>query len=222
MAKEACPTSIWNEVAETKMIRCHKSKEHKRRSNVWLKHLMPHGTKTSLIILSVSFGEGSNVRVQYGMKSQKRSGKWGHSFEATQTKEECLTSILWTPLSQFPSNQSIINFPRTNHIDIMSSARVSFLPHTFIREFSSPNTERSFELFYQRDDYVRFRKEENQRWERAYSKKLRKMEEKKRQTEREERSQLILKDDAESKRQRQIMSQKTIPRPVSYRMASAA
>lgn len=104
----------------------------------------------------------------------------------------------------------------------MSSARVSFLPHTFIREFSSPNTERSFELFYQRDDYVRFRKEENQRWERAYFKKLRKMEEEKRQTEREERSQLILKDDAESKRQRQIMSQKTIPRPVSYRMASAA
>ena len=102
----------------------------------------------------------------------------------------------------------------------MSPTRISFAQETFVREFDPIEANLISDLFYNQDDYDRFHEEEKKRWERAFSRRMQKMEILKHKNELEQQNQ-ILKDEAND--QRTCISGNATPLATQYcKMATAA
>lgn len=102
----------------------------------------------------------------------------------------------------------------------MSPTRISFAQETFVREFDPIDDNLISDLFYNQDDYDRFQDDELKRWERAFSRRLQKMEVLKKQNELEQQDQ-SLKD--ESNVQRPCISGSSSPDAIlCCKMATAA
>jgi hypothetical protein len=102
----------------------------------------------------------------------------------------------------------------------MSPTRISFAQETFVREFDPIDYNLIPDLFYNQDDYDRFHEEEKKRWERAFSRRLEKMEVLKHKNELEQKDQML---NEESIVQRTCISGNPTPLATQYcKMATAA
>jgi hypothetical protein len=102
----------------------------------------------------------------------------------------------------------------------MSPTRISFAQETSVREFDPLDDNLIPDLFYSQNDYDRFQEEEKKRWERAFSRRLHKIEVLKKQNEFEQQDQ-IPKD--ESNVQRPCISGSPTPDTMlCCKMATAA